>query len=360
MSRDAHGSRYLTWTKQRRPVRYNLARSGVPRPSLDSLALTLDYITTVEPYDDGWSPYLERIARRYGVAPANVVTTLACSMANHLVFAAFLDAGDDVVVETPVYEPLVRLAEYRGARVVPLVRHEENGWRIDPDDARRAMTPRTRLIVLSNLNNPTGALDPDDTIARIAQDAAGHGATVLVDEVYLEFLYAPGTRTAMRLAENVVTTRSMTKAFGLDSLRSGWILAHPDTASRILRLNDLFSASSPQPGERIAARALEHVDAWLASTNAWLDANRARVDAFVRHHPRLSWKAPPAGTVGFVRLDGEDTALFADRLHRDHGVAIVPGHFFGAPGYFRIGWSLEPESLKTALEELGRGLRTHR
>lgn len=355
MSERAYGSRYLDWVKHRPPVRYNLARSGLPRPSLDSLALTLEDVTAADSFDEGWAPYLACIAGRYGVTPDRVVTTVACALANHLVFAALVEPGDDVVIETPGYEPLVRLAEYRGARVVPLRRREENAWRVDPEDARRVLTPRTRLAVFSDLNNPTGAHDTDDALRDVAKAAAAVGAHVLVDEIYLEFF--KGRKSAAVLADNIVATSSLTKVFGLDSLRSGWILASPDLARRIWRLNGLFSNGSPQPSERIALRALERADDLLAPTRAWLLENLEAVDAFIRRQPRLSWCRPPAGTIGFVRLEGGDTAGLAERLQVDHGVGIVPGHFFGVPGYFRLGWSLETEGLKAALFEFDRALQ---
>jgi len=359
VTRPFHESSYLPWARRRAPIRFNLARSGVPRLALDRLSPPLDYLLTTDTNDDGWPPLLERLAARYGVTRAHVVTTHGCSMANHLVFAALVDAGDDVLIETPGYEPLARLAGYRGARVVPLLRREEDAWRVDPDAVRRAMTPRTRLVVLSNLHNPTGARDDDATVAAIAECANRAGAHLLVDEVYLEFLYADGATTAARLADNVVTTRSVTKAFGLDTLRLGWVIAEPVLADRIRRLNDLFTPGTAHPSERLTALALDGAAEILSGTNALLARNIALVDAFVAAHPLLSWIRPPAGTVGFLRVEGIDTAALAEHLHRDHDVAVVPGHFFAAPGYLRIGWGLESDLLSDALDAFGRGLGTH-
>ncbi len=360
MTRPSHGSRYLDWTKRRAPVRFNLARSGVPRLALDRLSPSLDYLLAVDSQDNGWPPLLDRLAARYRVTPAHVVTTHGCSMANHLAFAALLEPGDDAVVETPVYEPLVRLAEYRGARVIPVARREEDAWHMDPDAVRHAMTPRTRVVVVSNLHNPTGAFENNETLGKIAGVAAAAGACLLVDEVYLEFLHGADVTTAVHAAENIVTTRSVTKAFGLDTLRLGWILAEPARADRIRRLNDLFSPGTAHPSERLAALALDRADDILADMNALLNRNIALVDAFVGAHAELSWIRPTAGTVGFVRVEGTDTAALADHFYRTLGLAVVPGHFFGAPGYLRIGWSLDTDILSTALDAFERGLRTHR
>ncbi|HEX5133645.1 MAG TPA: aminotransferase class I/II-fold pyridoxal phosphate-dependent enzyme [Candidatus Krumholzibacteria bacterium] len=358
--RRSHASRYLEWAKHRPDARYNLARSGVPRLDMARLGLTLADVIRVEPYEDGWLPVMERIAARHGLAASDVVTTHACSLANHLVFAAFVENGDDVVIETPVYEPLLRLADYFGARTVALPRHEANAWQLDPDEVRRAITPRTTLVVLSNLHNPTGAHDPDATLTAVAAAAANVGAHVLVDEVYLEFLYARGVRTAARLAPNVVTTASMTKVYGLDALRFGWVLAEAGIAERIRRLNDLFDGNTAHPSARIAYHALGMADPLIDEANELLARNLARVDEFIGSEPALSWARPEAGTVGLVRVTGPDASQLATHLLNQHSVAVVPGEFFGCPAYIRVGWCLPSAELTAALDAFRTGLRTFR
>jgi len=323
---------------------------------MDRLGLSLADVLTVEPYADGWRPVAERIAARHGLGPENVVTTHACSMANHLVFAAFVEPGDDVLLESPVYEPLAKLVAYFGARAVALPRREENGWRLDPGDVRRALTTKTSLVVLSNLHNPTGAHEDDTALAEIAQAAANAGAHVLVDEVYLEFLCAAGVRSAARLAPNVVATSSMTKVYGLDALRFGWVLAEAAVAERIRRLNDLFSGDTAHPSARIAFHALASADALLDNANALLMPNIDIVDQFVRGNERLSWVKPRAGTCGLVRVAGIDRETLSETLHRDHGVAIVPGRFFDAPHHVRLAWSIETSDLREALTRIGAAL----
>jgi aspartate/methionine/tyrosine aminotransferase len=351
------GSEYLTWTKRRPPARYNLARSGVARLALARLEPSLEDLLHNENAEDGWPPLLERIAARNDATPAHVVTTHGCSMANHLAFAAIVAPGDDVVVETPVYEPLVRVAEYHGARVVSFERHAENGWKIDADDVRRALTTKTKLVVLSNLHNPTGAFDDETTLAEVARVAERVGAYVLVDEVYLEFVRALGARTAARLSPRVLATSSMTKVFGLDGLRLGWVLAEPEIAERVRRLNDLFSVNTAHLSERIAARALDRAGDLLAESNALLARNIELVDAFVRSHDDLSWAKPRAGTVGFVHAVETDVDRFVDRLHAEFEVAVVPGRFFGAPDHFRVSFGLATDDLRSALDRVSRALR---
>jgi aspartate/methionine/tyrosine aminotransferase len=334
-------------------VRYNLSLSGVTPLPADQLGLSLADITTVEPHADGWAPVMECIAARQALDAKCVVTTHACAMANHLAFAALVEPGDHVVLESPVYEPLTRLVEYFGARAIPFPRREANGWHLDPDQLDRVLTPRTTLVVLSNLHNPSGAFDDDATLLQIAEHAARVGAHVLVDEVYLEVLYADGVRTAARIAPNVLTTGSMTKVWGLPALRFGWVLAEPVLAERIRRVNDLFSTSTAHPSARIALRALEQSDQRVAASNALLARNIQAVDRFVQTHARLSWVRPRAGTCGLVRVEGIDTDVLADRLSREYQVAVVPGSFFDAPDHIRLSWTLDTPDLEAALVRVG-------
>jgi aspartate/methionine/tyrosine aminotransferase len=277
-------------------------------------------------------------------------------MANHLAYAALLEPGDQVLLEAPVYEPLVTLARYLAARPTSVARRAAAAWHLDPADVKRALTPRTKLVVLSNLHNPTGAFDDGARVAEIARAAEQVGAHVLVDEVYLEFLHAAGIKTLAGIAPNVLATRSLTKAFGLDTLRIGWVIAEAPLAERIRRLNDLFSVTIAHPSERLAARALDQADRILARTNADLARNLETMDGFVRAQPKLSWARPRAGTVGLVRVDGIDVDAWVERLHGEHDVAVVPGRFFEAAGHVRIALGVAPDDLRTALELMARTL----
>lgn len=358
MSRAPHRrSDYLEWTKRRREeARIPLSRSGAPRLDLRVLDPSLDFLLTSDVNEDGWPPLLDVIAARAELSPAHVAVANACTGANHLAFGLFLEPGDHVAMETPVYEPLVKLARYFGATVDFFERHEANAWRTDPDDVKRALTRSARLVVLSNLHNPTGGFDDDDILRRIAADAQQFGAHVVVDEVYIDFLHADGVRTAARVAPNVLATNSVTKTFGLDSLRLGWVVAEPALAEKARRLNDLYSNNIAHPSERLAWLALRRADELLARANALLSRHISIVDDFVHSQAKLSWVRPRAGTCGMVRAAGVDVDAFADRMLKDHGVGIVPGRFFNAPGYFRLAWGVDTDTLRAGLDRLASAL----
>lgn len=349
-------SPYIAWAKSRHGIRYNLASSGVTACTLADLAPEADDLAVNGPNHHGYAPLVERIAERYGVAPGAVALAHGASMANHLAMAALLHPGDEVLVETPVYEPLHAVPRYLGGEVRFFPRPAEHGYRVDPERVRALLTPRTRLIVLSNLHNPTGALAADDELGALAELAEERDLHVLLDEVYLEWLHDAGHRSAVHLSPRLVATRSLTKAYGLDGLRVGWVLAEPPLAARIRALTDLFSITVAHPSERLAVRALARADHLAARLAPAVTENRQLVDALVERHPALSWSRPLAGTVGLVRVAGMEVNALVERLEREHDATVAPGRFFGAPDAFRIGFGMRTEVLREGLARLEEAL----
>jgi aspartate/methionine/tyrosine aminotransferase len=350
-------SSYIEWSKAHGSVRYNLAVSGVTPCDVKLLSPSVDDFTMVADNEYGWRPLLERIANRYDVSREDVVLAHGTSMANHLVFATLLEPGDQVLLESPGYDPLRLVPEYLQCEVRTFERREEDRYRIDIDRIERALTPRTRLVVITNLHNPSGVLAGRGDLESLARVADTYDVYVLVDEVYLEWLHGEGEpHSAINISPRFVTTRSLTKAYGLAALRAGWILAEPELAERMRKLNGLFANSMAHPTERLAARALDHADALLAAGRERVGRNAKLAADFVESQPMLSWVAPANGTVGFVRLAGEDVDGFVDRLERDYDTLVVPGRFFGAGDHFRLGFGMDEAILQEGLRRLGAAL----
>jgi hypothetical protein len=301
-------SEYLEWARASGTIKYSLALSGVPPCDVSLLSPSVDDFTMVADNEYGWLPLLERIADRYGVKPENVVLAHGTSMANHLACAALVDPGDRVLIETPVYDPLVAVSRYLGCEVDFFDRSEGDAYALDIDRVERALTPRTRLVILSNLHNPSGALTERAELEELARLAESRGFHVLVDEVYLEWLYGTGGASEIKSAINIsprfVTTRSLTKVFGLAALRAGWILADAEMATRMRRLNGLFASSMSHPAERLAAHAFDHAAMLLRRQRARVDRNRSIATQFIESQPKLSWPGRAIAGEGFTRRAG--------------------------------------------------------
>ncbi|MGE5359861.1 MAG: aminotransferase class I/II-fold pyridoxal phosphate-dependent enzyme, partial [Bacteroidales bacterium] len=251
-------------------------------------------------------------------------------------------------------------AELLGARVVHFERRFEDGYALDPDQVKRAITPRTRLVVLSSLHNPSGVMASPEAIqavGRIAEQARAH---VLVDEVYLDSAFASPRTTAATLGEVFISTSSLTKAYGLSGLRCGWALASPRAAEQIRRARDIVDGVGAFPAEAIAVVAFEHLGRLAARARNLLGPNFAIVREFLDSRADLQYVAPAGGTVVFPKLRGRDEAgPFIDRLLIEEQVAVVPGRFFQSPAHFRLAFGLvSPETLRGGLERMGRVLDT--
>jgi aspartate/methionine/tyrosine aminotransferase len=347
----------MNWAKLEADARFNLATSGVLNCRLADLGPLPEGLELHGPNSYGYAPFVERLAERFGIDAACVVTSQGASMANHLAFAALIEPGDEVLIEEPTYELMLSALEYLGARVRRVQRRPEAGFALEPEAVAAALTPKTRLVVVTNLHNPSSALADEATMRRVAEAAARVGATLLVDEVYLELTFRPEARTAFTLADNVVVTSSLTKAYGVSGLRAGWILARPELAQRMRRLNDLFGSVPVHLGEQLAAVALDRLPALRARADAMFQANYAAWREHLAGHPRLEPSTlPEVGTTVFPRLVDADVEAFCETLRREYETTVAPGRFFERPDRIRVGLARDAESTAEGLKRLRRAL----
>jgi aspartate/methionine/tyrosine aminotransferase len=348
-------SRYMEWAKTCSSARFNLATSGLTSVALAEFPLQIDDLE-ITGGGYGYGPLLERIAAHTGASVECIVTAEGTSMANHLAMAALLEPGGETLIEQPTYGLLLDVANYLGARVKRIARTFENNFAISLPEMERAITPATRLVVLTNLHNPSGALIPLGTMRTIGEMARRVGAHVLVDEVYLDMLFDSASPFAFSLGETFVATSSLTKAFGLSGLRCGWVLAGPELARRIWRLNDLFAATAAHPAERMSVMAFDHLAQFRERARALLNTNRALLNAFLDSRADLECFRPPAGTVVFPRLPNGDSEAFVELLREKYETSVVPGAFFESPRHFRLGIGGETANLREGLARLGAAL----
>jgi aspartate/methionine/tyrosine aminotransferase len=351
------GSAYLRWAKTRAPSRFDLTSSGVPYLPLAELPVEIGDLEISGTGAYGYAPLQAAIAARYGVDEPCVAAAMGASAANLLALAAVVRPGDEVLVEHPTYEPLIAAARWLGAEVRSFARRADDGFRLDPAELERGMTERTRAIVLTNLHNPSSALADDDALRGVGEIAARSGARVIVDEVYLDALWEAKPRTAFHHGATFISTNSLTKVYGLNGLRCGWILAEPEVAERAWRLTELFNNIGVHAAERMSLAAFRSLDAIAARSRTILDANAAALNDFYASHRAFLDVLPHAhGTVSFPRLRAGDADTFCDRLIECYETAVVPGRFFGAPEHVRIGLGVDPQRFREGLERLGSAL----
>jgi aspartate/methionine/tyrosine aminotransferase len=349
-------SNYMHWAKLRSQARFNLASSGLANYPLNKLPVRLEDLEISGASYYGYEPLQAALAAKSDVPSQCVVAATGTSMANHLVMAAMLKPGDEVLIEHPTYELLLNVAQYLGALIKRFTRDPARGFRLNTSEIAQLATNRTRLIVLTNLHNPTSAFTDTETLLQLQEIARSVGARVLVDEVYLDAMFERAPRSAFHLGEEFITTNSLTKVYGLSGLRCGWILAAAGMAEKLWRLNDLFGVIPAHTAERLSCIALENLDSVALHARLLLETNKCVLNSFFRSRDDLEWTEHQFGTVSFPRLKRGSADELCALLMKKYETSVVPGRFFEMPQHFRIGLGCDTATLAAGLQRLGAAL----
>jgi len=302
---------------------------------------------------------LAALAARYGVDEQCILPTTGVCNGVAQVLAALVSPGDHVLVETPGFDVLADLARRAGAEVELLPRQGAT-FDIDPDALRARLKLNTKLVIVTNLHNPSGHHLGAERLKALAAVAATCGAYVLVDEVYADFAAALGDPPAARLAPNLISINSLTKVFGLFSLRCGWIVTTRSLALRIANASAGREFGVSKLTHAIAALVLESPAPFEAHWRAVLDASRPIVEthlAAMRADDLLDGDLPPYGCISFPRVVGHaDTRRLAETLWRDHEIVTAPGEFFGLAGHMRLGFGVSAPTIDRGLARLHEAL----
>jgi aspartate/methionine/tyrosine aminotransferase len=335
----------MPWAKRHSHAKYNLATSGVAHWKLRDLPVKLEDLEISGPSYYGFEPLQNALSKHCGVPANRIVAATGTSMANYLAMAAVLKPADEVLIEHPTYELIVDTALQIGAKIRRFKRSLDT---FSIDLSSISLTPATKLIVVSNLHNPTSALIDEATL----KELGNLGVRVMVDEVYLDAAFEQAPRSAALLGDQFIVTSSLTKVYGLSGLRCGWILAEPALAERIWQLNDVFGNIPAHMAELASVIALGELPRIAKKVCARLDANRAALWKFLDSREDLEVFKPPFGTIVFPRLKRASVDRMCDLLRTKYETTVVPGRFFGMPDHFRIGIGGDLEPLEEGLRRL--------
>ena len=271
-----------------------------------------------------------------------VLITHGAAGANALVYQALVEPGDRVICFAPTYQQHYSIPESLGAEVQVLHLSEPEGYLPDLEQLARLASAPTKLISLTNPNNPTGSLMPETTLRAIAQIADRAGAYVLSDEVYRGTSQV-GDGLSPSLADlypRAISIGSMSKAYSLAGLRLGWMYGPHEVLQAAEVHRDYNTISVGMLDDLLAAIALESADKILGRSRRIVRANLATLDAWIRSEPTLSYVKPHAGTVTLLKYAFDiPSREFCLRLLKETGVLFTPGSAFGIEGSVRIGYA---------------------
>ena len=349
-------------------VECNLSESGVqplsPRDLLDGevdhsrfLDIRLGY-----PQSNGTEQLRDRIAAFYeGAARENVLVTTGGSEANYAVCWALLERGDRVAYMIPNYLQTWGLSRAYAGRIDPfhLTRRaaDMGRWALDVEGLHRAVNRKTRIILVTNPNNPTGAVLTEEEMDEVVRAARRVGAWILADEIYRGAELSGGTTPSFwGRYKRVLITSGLSKAFGLPGLRIGWIVGPPRMVERIWSYRDYTTIAPSMLSDHLACIALEPTrrEAILSRTRRILNANLPLLESWIgRHAGVLSCTRPVAGAIAFPRYKLPiPSVTLSEKLRRERSVLIVPGRQVGLERHIRIGFGYDPDALRRGLERI--------
>ena len=344
---------YLNWVKERYPeVRINLSASGMPAPAESEVPLSTAGRRLEIPDTKGFEPLFARIAKHLGVPQDRVLAVPGCTYAMHIATRSVVGPGDEAVIETPTYELLQRILEAHGARPVPVARRPGDSFEFPVEEAARAITPRTKSVLVTSPHNPSGRLLERNEVDGLARLAAERRIHVVVDEVYLDFhpRRARDYPSLAAVSDRFVVAGSLTKAHGLSGLRLGWIAGPPDVIAEAWRWQEILADRVPSLDAHAACVAFDHMPALQARASAAYDHGFPQVREWAGSQ-RLEILDPGAGITTLVKLPaGMDSLAVANTLWETERVLVPPGEMFGIPGWLRISFAIPDAQLREGLD----------
>jgi aspartate/methionine/tyrosine aminotransferase len=360
----APGIDLFEWLLQNAPnATYNLAFSNIYGLSVEkyqkytgfTLPKNFDLGSNIQ---YGASELKKTLCSMYNCTPDNIVTTTGASEANFLVFSSLLSQGDEFIIEQPGYQPMWLTPEMLGARRINWSRKFENKFRVDVETLQSLITEKTKLVVITNLHNPSGVLTNQKTIKTIAEIAEEHGAYVLVDEIFLDGSYSK--KPSCFGIPNVLVTSSATKIYGLGGLHTGWIIAPEEMATQCQRMKAHTTGASSFISEIMTAHLLNNArDEVIKRFQKHATTNRVVMKKWMtQHKDLLKWVEPDGGIVCFPKYSLDIPSVdLCKHLFEEQKILVNPGAYFNSEGFIRLSFGGDKETLQSGLEALTNGLQ---
>lgn len=299
-----------------------------------------------------------RLAQLYDASSEEVLIAQGASQANYLIAGALLEFGGTAIVETPVYEPVLRGIEMLADKVIRLPRRAEESFLPDVFELRRLLSKDVKLIWLTNLHNPTQREMDSQLVQDLAAACRNVGAQLVIDEVYLSF-----TREEFRthgFTYGAISINSLDKAWGLDPLRVGWAVGPAEVIRRAYHLNNLMGVMQPFITEDLADQILRSDTAlnWFRQRRQTSCGQMSLLTSFLRSVPSTELIPPSGGVNACLKLPGKaDDLAFIAKLSAEKGVTAFPGSLFEMPGVIRVSIGCDPVQTRQHLGLLGEMIR---
>lgn len=350
-------------------VEMDLSESGI-RPvtlrKLSEMGLDLDAIIDTPlgySQSNGTIPLRQRLAEIYpGATPDHIEVTNGTSEANYLLALTLLRDGDEVAFQIPNYMQFWGVPKSLGAKVNRFHLRIDQDWEPDWDEFDRAVNEKTRLVYVSNPNNPTGSILSHDAMKRMVERCERVGAYLLADEVYLGAeIDCERTRSFWGMSDRVIVTSGLSKAYGIPGVRIGWIVGLPETLAECWGQHDYLTIGPNKISDAVAYVAVQaqNRERLYARTRTILRENLPIVREWAESFGGfLTFREPRAGALCLIRYNSATPSVeLCERIRVNHSVLIVPGAQLGVEGFMRIWIGGKVDFLKEGLRRIGQELR---
>ncbi len=338
-------------------AKHNLIMSGIKKPNLEELGITVDYESLERAYITKFRQLERTLAKTYGVPDSHLLMTSSGSEALFLAVGSLVERGDEVLIQMPNYAPIFQLPQMFDCRVKFLRSNFRNRFSIDLEGLEDALRGRPRMLLLSNSNNPSGRIIETKDLTSIIEMADRRGTIVVVDEAFREFGFERAPPIAASLGDNVITLNTVTKFYGMEGLRIGWVIANPKVLSRIRLLKNMTTIENATLSEALTVLVMENREIFVNRARAFAKSNIGLMRKWIEQRDDMTWIEPEAALFGFPRYDlSMPSRKLAQILAEKFRILVAPGEFFGTERHLRLCVTQSPEEVAQALANLGHAL----
>lgn len=345
-------------------IRANLAESSCRDRTFRDLGVQLDDLVLLYGDHRGHPGARELLAQEAGVGVNDVLLCNGAANALFLVHATLLGPGSHLVVVRPNYATNLETPFALNAEVTHIDLTFENGYRTEPDEIARAITPRTKIVSVTTPHNPTGVEMDDATLRELVAICERAGCYLLVDQTYREMTDGEPLVVAAGLSDRVLSVSSVSKTYGVPGIREGWLIGQDKALlTRCLAAKEQIVLTGSMVDEALCYQVLLKRAEWLPEVKRFIQSQRVIVKRFFASEARIEWVEPTGGVTGFPRVKASvpfDGERFYRCLVEEHGTFVGPGHWFGQPARsMRIGWGWPTaEELTHGLASISHALDT--
>ncbi len=308
---------------------------------------------------------VEKMKKEYGLdyrAEDEILVTAGGQAGLHIAVMALTNPGDEVIILVPYYPPYLANATLAGAKVVLVTLKSENGFIPDPAEIEKAVTPKTKALLLLSPNNPTGAVYPADVKEKIVRLARERKFFIIADEVYESFVYG-GVKHTTALSfpgakEWVVQVNSFSKTYAMAGLRVGYVAATSDKLLQMLKYHHTVNISANVPCQLACAAAMQGAQDCVEEMRQAYEKRRDLLLGMINDMPGIHCRKPDGAfyALADIREYGMSSLEFVEYLVKEAGVVLTNGSGLGVEGFVRISYCADPKLIEEAMVRMKKAV----